>query len=184
MSQEEIWRKKTKMKVSVHGGARREGRCPISPVFSAYVLVRAPHVHEYAAGSNSGRARKYMETRTTRSGGRERIQMKLFVGGLSWDTDDNGLRKAFEHFGDIEEAGIVKEKYMDRSRGSGFVTFRASDAAAEAIEKLDGSELDGRSITVNEAQERISLGSGSRDGRDGDGRSWRGGGSRRGRRNW
>jgi len=105
------------------------------------------------------------------------MSQKLYVGGLSWETDDNGLRKAFERFGDIEEAIVVKDRYTDKPRGFGFVTFRASDSAAEALEKMNGSELDGRSLKVNEARERGLHGGGG-------GRGDRGGGDRGGHRGW
>ena len=79
---------------------------------------------------------------------------KLFVSGLSWDTDDSGLHAAFERFGSITEAKVIQDRETGRSRGFGFVTFTESSAASDAIAEMDGTTLDGRSIKVNEAQAR------------------------------
>lgn len=79
---------------------------------------------------------------------------KLFVGGLSWDTKDDGFRAAFEVFGEVSEAKVITDRDTGRSRGFGFVTYQ-NDADAETAQKeMDGTSLDGRSIKVNEAQER------------------------------
>jgi RNA recognition motif-containing protein len=59
------------------------------------------------------------------------MQNKLFVGGLSWDTDDEGLRRAFESFGDIQEATVIRHRDTGRSRGFGFVTFATDEEAKE-----------------------------------------------------
>lgn len=79
---------------------------------------------------------------------------KLFVGGLSWNTTSEELQKAFEAFGDVSEAKVITDRETGRSRGFGFVTFQDGSQAAAAIEQLDGSTLDGRTIRVNEANER------------------------------
>jgi len=79
---------------------------------------------------------------------------KLFVGGLSWDTTDAGLRKAFASYGEITEAKVITERDTGRSRGFGFVTFARDEDADTAISKMDGTSLDGRAIKVNEAQEK------------------------------
>jgi len=102
------------------------------------------------------------------------MSKKLYVGGLSWDTDDSGLRTAFETHGDIEEAKVITDRDTGRSRGFGFVTFSENEAADTAIEAMNGTELDGRSLNVNEAQDRKS-GGGGRGGFGGRG----GGGGRR-----
>ncbi len=86
------------------------------------------------------------------------MQKKLFVGGVSWGTTDDGLREAFERFGQIVEAKVITDRDSGRSRGFGFVTFTEAADADNAIREMDGSMLDGRTIKVNEAQER------SRDG--------------------
>ncbi len=80
--------------------------------------------------------------------------MKLFVGSLSWDTDDDSLRDAFERFGEVSEAKVISDRDTGRSRGFGFVTFINKEDGEAAIEEMDGSDLDGRDIKVNEARER------------------------------
>ena len=87
---------------------------------------------------------------------------KLFVGGLSWDTTDAGLLKAFASFGEITEAKVITDRDTGRSRGFGFVTFAQDEDAKTAIAKMDGTNLDGRTIKVNEAQEKSPRGGGGR----------------------
>jgi cold-inducible RNA-binding protein len=101
---------------------------------------------------------------------------KLFVGGLSWGTDDNGLRTAFEEFGEVIDAKVVTDRETGRSRGFGFVTFASADQAREAIENMNNAELDGRTLTVNEARDRNDRGGAGGGGGDRRG----GGGDRRG----
>jgi len=79
---------------------------------------------------------------------------KLFVGGLSWDTDDNSLQAAFSTHGTVEEAKVIVDLQTGRSRGFGFVTMSQQSEAKAAIAALDGQELDGRTVRVNEAQDR------------------------------
>ena len=76
---------------------------------------------------------------------------KLFVGNLSWSTSDDGLRAAFEPYGEINEAKVITDRDTGRSRGFGFVTFSEDGDAEKAMEELNGTELDGRTIRVNEA---------------------------------
>jgi cold-inducible RNA-binding protein len=115
-----------------------------------------------------------------------KMSQKLFVGGLSWDTDTQGLRGAFERFGDLEDAVVITDRDTGRSRGFGFVTFSESGPAKTAVDEMNGTELDGRQLTVNEARERAPRsfgggggggGGGGRGGRNGGG----GGGGRGGR---
>lgn len=82
------------------------------------------------------------------------MSKKLFVGGLSWGTSDDGLRAAFESFGEIVEAKVVLDRDTGRSRGFGFVTFADDAAATRAIEEMNGVELEGRNIRVDEAHDR------------------------------
>ena len=79
---------------------------------------------------------------------------KLFIGGLSWNTGDEELRSAFEKFGAVDDAKVITDRDTGRSRGFGFVTFSDGDAAQTAISEMDGVDLDGRNIKVNEAQEK------------------------------
>jgi cold-inducible RNA-binding protein len=95
---------------------------------------------------------------------------KLFVGGLSWDTTDDGLHQAFASYGEITEAKVITDRDTGRSRGFGFVTFASDEAAKTAISKMDGTNLDGKNIKVNEAQEKSPRG-GGRSGGGGGGRN-------------
>ncbi|MCG8556135.1 MAG: RNA-binding protein [Proteobacteria bacterium] len=82
------------------------------------------------------------------------MSKRVFVGGLAWATDEAGLRAAFEQFGELEDCKLMTDRETNRSRGFGFVTFSDSSAADAAIEEMNGAELDGRSLTVNEARAR------------------------------
>ncbi len=82
------------------------------------------------------------------------MSKKLFVGGLSWGTDDAGLRTAFEQFGEVTDAKVIYDRDTGRSRGFGFVTFAEATDANTAMEQMNGAVLDGRTLTVNEARER------------------------------
>lgn len=105
---------------------------------------------------------------------------RLFVGSLSWNTDDQGLREAFEKFGTIEDVKVVTDRDTGRSRGFGFVSFTDSESAQRAIEEMNGAELDGRTLAVNEAQERAPRGGGGGGGGFGGGGGRGGGGGGRG----
>ena len=100
------------------------------------------------------------------------MSTKLFVGGLAWATDEKSLRGHFEGCGEVAEARVITERDTGRSRGFGFVTFAEADGATAAIESLNGTELDGRSIRVDRATER---GSGGGGGGRGGGGGYRGG---------
>jgi len=118
--------------------------------------------------------------------GRKTVAMakKLFVGSLSWDTTDDGLHEAFAQFGEISEAKVICDRDSGRSRGFGFVTFNDDEAADKAIAAMNGFQLDGRAIRVDQAQDRRSGGGGGggnrgggggggyRGGRGGDGDGW------------
>jgi cold-inducible RNA-binding protein len=82
------------------------------------------------------------------------MSKKLFVGSLSWNTDDRGLRAAFEPHGEVTEATVITDRDSGRSRGFGFVTFADDEAAQKAVAALNQTELDGRTIKVDVAQER------------------------------
>ena len=95
------------------------------------------------------------------------MSTKIFVGGLSWNTDDHGLRAAFEKFGEVADSKVITDRDTGRSRGFGFVTFTNPEAVSRAIEEMDGQDLDGRNIKVNEAQDKPR---GPRGGGGGGGR--------------
>lgn len=77
--------------------------------------------------------------------------MKLFVGGLAWATNDEGLRAAFEPFGELQEAVVISDRDSGRSRGFGFVTFVREEDGRAALEAMNGVELDGRAIKCDKA---------------------------------
>ncbi|KAL9408888.1 hypothetical protein AB3S75_047301 [Citrus x aurantiifolia] len=81
-------------------------------------------------------------------------QTKLFVGGLSWGTDDSSLKEAFSNFGDITEAKVITERESGKSRGFGFVTYDSNESASSAQSAMDGQELNGRNIRVSFANDR------------------------------
>lgn len=76
---------------------------------------------------------------------------RLFVGNLSWDTDDVSLRKAFEDLYPVLEAKVIVDRYTGRSRGFGFVTFNDAETASAAKEAMHNKEIDGRAIRVDVA---------------------------------
>lgn len=96
------------------------------------------------------------------------MSKKLFVGGLSWDTNDASLEQAFSAFGEVTEAKVITDRETGRSRGFGFVTFTDAVSGDKAIQEMDSATLDGRAIRVNEAQDKRASG-GSRGGYAGGG---------------
>ncbi len=82
------------------------------------------------------------------------MSMNLYVGGLSFDTTDDGLGTFFEQAGTVESAKVITDRDSGRSRGFGFVEMATDDEGRKAIEELDGKMLDGRTLTVNEARPR------------------------------
>ena len=104
---------------------------------------------------------------------------KLFVGGLAWATSDESLRVHFEEFGEVTETKIVTDRETGRSRGFGFVSYAEEASAKEAVDSLNNSELDGRTIRVDHATEQRPRtgGGGGRGGHGGGGgRGGHGGG--------
>jgi len=77
---------------------------------------------------------------------------KLFVGSLPWAVDDQALEDLFKDFGQVSSAKVIMDRESGRSKGFGFVEFDDDNAAKEAISKLNGSDLQGRSIVVSEAR--------------------------------
>ena len=93
--------------------------------------------------------------------------MKLYVGNISFDTSEEGLRNAFAEFGDVEEVAVITDRDTGRPRGFAFVTMPDDNAAKAAIDGLNGKDLDGRALNVNEARAKAAGGGGG-----GGGRSW------------
>jgi len=100
--------------------------------------------------------------------------MKIYAGNLSYQVTEDDLRQAFESFGQVESAAIIKDKYSGQSKGFGFIEMPSKTEAQSAIDGLNGKELKGRTLNVNEARPRTES-RGGRGGRGG-GRGGRGGG--------
>lgn len=80
--------------------------------------------------------------------------MNIFVGNLPFTTNDSDLEKLFASYGAVDSARVITDRETGRSRGFGFVEMSDASAAQEAIKELDGSDVDGRSLNVNEARPR------------------------------
>lgn len=108
--------------------------------------------------------------------------MNIFVAKLNYDTTEDNLRYAFEEFGQVDSLKIIMDKFTGRSKGFGFVEMPNEDEARNAIAELDGVELDGRTIVVKEAEDRVNRrgGGGGGGGRGGFNRGGGGGGYNRG----
>ncbi|MHC4785092.1 MAG: RNA recognition motif domain-containing protein [Planctomycetota bacterium] len=94
--------------------------------------------------------------------------MKIYVGNMSFDTNEDSLRNAFAAHGDVEDVAVITDRDTGRPRGFGFVTMPDS-AARAAIDALNGKELDGRTLNVNEARAKTGGGGGGRGGQRGGG---------------
>jgi RNA recognition motif-containing protein len=99
--------------------------------------------------------------------------MNIYVGNMSYNVTEEDLKQAFEPFGEVESVRIIKDMYSGRSKGFGFVEMPGKSEAQSAIESLNGKELKGRTVKVNQARPRSE---GRRGGRGGGGS--RGGGRR------
>jgi cold-inducible RNA-binding protein len=108
------------------------------------------------------------------------MNSKLYVGNMSFNTTDADLRQAFSQYGSVTDVYIANDRETGRPRGFGFVTFSTDTEAKLAAEKMNGTDLGGRQLTVNEARpkEERTFGGG---GGGGGGRGGKGGG-KRGRR--
>jgi len=106
--------------------------------------------------------------------------MNIYIGNLSYEVTEEDLQQAFEAFGQVESVNIIKDKFSGRSKGFGFVEMPDKANAQSAINELNGKELKGRTLNVNEARPRTE----SRGGRGGygGGRGGRGGGRQGGGR--
>jgi len=109
------------------------------------------------------------------------MSIKLYVGNLAFTTRENDLQQLFSQVGSVESVSMVTDRDTGRSRGFAFVEMSSKSEGEAAISKFNGAELDGRSLTVNEARPRESRGGGGRaNGGRGSGSGGRGGGSRGG----
>src|ERR1700719_615747 len=110
---------------------------------------------------------------------------KLYVGNLSFNTTENELQELFSQAGAVQEVTLMQDKFTGKSRGFAFVTMGSEQDAQNAIAKINGQTVDGRTLTVNEARPREPRppggGGGGYGGGGGDRRRDGGGGQRRGR---
>ena len=84
--------------------------------------------------------------------------MNIYVGNLPWSITDQDLREAFEAYGAVSSASVIMDHYSGRSRGFGFVEMPSNEEANAAISALNGSDMQGRTLTVNEARPREERG--------------------------
>ncbi len=105
---------------------------------------------------------------------------RIYVGNLSFRTDESSLETAFGEFGAVSSVDIIKDRYSGESRGFGFVEMGDDGEAAAAIEGMNGKDVDGRALKVNEAKAREPRGGGGGGGRGGRGGYGGGGGGRGG----
>lgn len=101
--------------------------------------------------------------------------MNIYIGNMSFDTTEEDLRKAFEGYGEVSTVNIITDQYTGKPRGFGFVEMPTKSEAIAAINGLNGQELQGRELNVNEARPRNEGGRGGGRGGQGGGnrgRSW------------
>ena len=99
--------------------------------------------------------------------------MKLYVGNIAYTTTEQSLRDAFGQYGAVEDVAVIMDRETGRPRGFAFVTMKSDAEGKEAVENLNGTQLDGRTIAVNEARPKTGGGGGGGGG-------YRGGGGNRG----
>jgi RNA recognition motif-containing protein len=108
------------------------------------------------------------------------MEIKVYVGGLSYDTTEEGLNSLFSQAGTVKSVHIATDRDTGRSRGFAFVEMSTQGEMDKAIHMFNGKELDGRTLTVNQAKPREERGSGNRGSYDGGRNGGWGGGNRRG----
>ncbi len=95
--------------------------------------------------------------------------MNIFVAKLSFDTESEGLKRVFEEYGSVSSANVIMDKFKGRSKGFGFVEMDDDGEAQNAIDQLNDTELDGRTIVVKKAEPRENSGGDRRGGGGGGG---------------
>ncbi len=101
---------------------------------------------------------------------------RIYVGSLPYSTDERQLEALFAQYGQVSDVQVITDKYTGQAKGFAFVEMANDDEAQKAMDALNGSEMGGRTLTVNEARERDSGGGGGRSGGGGGGRFGGGGG--------
>jgi len=105
--------------------------------------------------------------------------MKLYVGNMSFDTTEDGLQGLFSNYGEVVEVAIITDRETGRPRGFAFITMADDDSGRKAIEAINESEFEGRTLVVNEARPKAPRGGGG-----GGGGGYGGGGGGGGRDRW
>ena len=129
-------------------------------------FISRPHGHPTCGGSPKHRSDELFVVLDLENGA-----LKLYVGNLNFDTTEDSLRGAFAEHGNVEEVAIITDRDTGRPRGFAFVTMPNDSEAQAAIEKIGGTELDGRTLNVNQARERTGGGGGG-GGRGGGRDRW------------
>ena len=101
--------------------------------------------------------------------------MNIYVGNLLFDVTEGELKELFEPFGQVTEVRLVMDKFSGKSKGFGFIEMPSKEEAGKAIEKLNGKDIKGRAMTVNEAKPKTDRGDRGRRGGFGGGGGGRGG---------
>ena len=104
--------------------------------------------------------------------------MKLYVGNMSFDTTEDGLQGLFSNYGEVQEVAVITDRETGRPRGFAFITMADDDAGRKAIEAINDTEFEGRTLVVNEARPKAPRGGG------GGGGGYRGGGGGGGGDRW
>jgi RNA recognition motif-containing protein len=99
--------------------------------------------------------------------------MNIYVGNLAYSVTEEDLKKAFETFGQVATASLIKDQYSNQSKGFGFVEMPESAEAQAAINGMNGKELKGRALKVNQAKAKTDRNRGNFGGQRGGGRDWR-----------
>jgi cold-inducible RNA-binding protein len=113
--------------------------------------------------------------------------VNIYVGNLPHETTETELKDAFQAYGEVSTINIIKDRFSGEPRGFGFVEMPSKEQAAAAIAEMNGKQLHGRALTVNEAKPKTEgrdRSSGGGGGRGGFSRGPSGGGGGGGRRNW
>lgn len=95
--------------------------------------------------------------------------MNIYVGNLAHDVREDDLKQAFEAFGTVESASVIKDRYTGESKGFGFIEMPSKDEAQSAMDAMHGKELKGQNLVVNEARPRSNSNRGGSSGRRGGG---------------
>jgi RNA recognition motif-containing protein len=92
------------------------------------------------------------------------MSINIYVGNLSFDTNEGELKGLFEAYGEVDSAKIIADQFTGKSRGFGFIEMQNREEGLKAIQELDSKDMGGRNLKVNEAKPKTNSGGGRRDG--------------------